>query len=481
MAGGLAGGIAAGLESGLRIGTEIRRQNFEEERTTTLDSENRANKARENARADDELALRTQQQEREDAKAAVDSLTERRTRLAALTQPGSAPLSADELGSYATEAADIDRQLHIAHNRLSGEALNTHRANASRIATDAQDGKTDFHSLPADDQHNVLSTALQFDAKELLPGPNGEPSERETSADDFLTGLRVGDLNRMAKGAGGLFAERYQNYVGKWDPKLGGRVVDVKPGPVFPHPQDPSRILPSMELTVQHPSGAVDTAVRPLTTHGTLLPEDPPLAIPVQKAVERAGHIKTAASMAKHPSMGQPIADASGDQWAAQRDLHRWAAPGQPFSSNFKVQIEKVGEDLVSVKTDNAGNSTSTVIRKGDDRTPEMKNFEYAETNFKRLGYKSADALKRAMKGKDGIRMVERYDETTGTKIRVPVVEAEDGTMQELTVLPAEAPPSKAGTLPPHAASALKKGVNTTFGNGQVWTVGEDGQPKQVK
>lgn len=36
-------------------------------------------------------------------------------------------------------------------------------------------------------------------------------------------------------------------------------------------------------------------------------------------------------------------------------------------------------------------------------------------------------------------------------------------------------------TLPPTAISKLRQGVNTTFGNGQIWTLGPDGQPMRVK
>lgn len=41
--------------------------------------------------------------------------------------------------------------------------------------------------------------------------------------------------------------------------------------------------------------------------------------------------------------------------------------------------------------------------------------------------------------------------------------------------------PSPQGGLPPQAKARLKKGEVTAFANGQEWTLGEDGNPKQVK
>jgi hypothetical protein len=38
-----------------------------------------------------------------------------------------------------------------------------------------------------------------------------------------------------------------------------------------------------------------------------------------------------------------------------------------------------------------------------------------------------------------------------------------------------------AGGLPPEAKAQLKAGTDTTFGNGQVWTLDANGQPKQIK
>lgn len=45
---------------------------------------------------------------------------------------------------------------------------------------------------------------------------------------------------------------------------------------------------------------------------------------------------------------------------------------------------------------------------------------------------------------------------------------------------PAAAPAAASTALPASAASQLKKGVVTTFGNGQKWTLDANGQPKQV-
>jgi hypothetical protein len=46
-------------------------------------------------------------------------------------------------------------------------------------------------------------------------------------------------------------------------------------------------------------------------------------------------------------------------------------------------------------------------------------------------------------------------------------------------IAPAPPPPQEA--LPPEAVAQLKPGVNTTFANGQVWTLGPNGQPQRVK
>ncbi len=50
------------------------------------------------------------------------------------------------------------------------------------------------------------------------------------------------------------------------------------------------------------------------------------------------------------------------------------------------------------------------------------------------------------------------------------------------TGIPAAAPAPQAATLPPQAVAQLKTGVNTTFANGQVWTLdAQTKQPKRVK
>lgn len=46
---------------------------------------------------------------------------------------------------------------------------------------------------------------------------------------------------------------------------------------------------------------------------------------------------------------------------------------------------------------------------------------------------------------------------------------------------PASGPAPAVGTLPAAARSQLKQGVNTTFSNGQVWTLDSSGNPKRVK
>lgn len=45
----------------------------------------------------------------------------------------------------------------------------------------------------------------------------------------------------------------------------------------------------------------------------------------------------------------------------------------------------------------------------------------------------------------------------------------------------APAPAAPAASIPDSAAKRLKKGVVTTFGNGQRWTIGADGKPQQVQ
>jgi hypothetical protein len=159
------------------------------------------------------------------------------------------------------------------------------------------------------------------------------------------------------------------------------------------------------------------------------------------------------------------VVDESRKRWDDMRDKEN-SAPldddGNPFQDQESYVQYKVDQyqTLISnmIKASQAqGQYRSTggpQTPQGSTVGPQNKSVGIAETPGGQLGTMAGNAV-------------------AGRKYQAPAAEGPAPTQTVTAQQPQ--------TLPPEAAAKLKKGQVTTFGNGQQWTIDQNGQPQRVK
>lgn len=366
-------GIESGFSLGLR-GAQMRSD--EEERRRRAYAQ-----AKQQADLDEERAYRrTRDRVTDQRQAALDEQQARKTELemidkdlAAAGAEGQALVTAhggydkvpeDVRTEYANRMRDMRSRRAAVRRAFSTPTVQDQRRASAETWARIQAGQMSPDDLSGDELVTTITAQSGRPITDFLAGSDGRPSVVKQAILDVEAGLQAGNQDLLLKGANVLLARELSSGVGTDGPD-GSEIIRKTLVALAPHPQDPSKVVPILEVAVRRDDGALGKYRAPVTEGRGVYSTDPgamPKAIPVQQLVERLGQVGVMEAWINQPQTRQRIEAASPKAKAsADEFLQALASVGVAPSNPGKVDFRSVapGHDLVG--TDAQGKEVSRI------------------------------------------------------------------------------------------------------------------------
>ncbi len=212
-------------------------------------------------------------------------------------------------------------------NTLRGEFFQPSVQDAKKDAAEKwsriQAGQMSVDDLSDDDLVKTLTVQTRRNLNDFLEGPEGQPSVVRQGALDFEAGVETGNQDLMLKGINVLLAPELETGIGQDGPD-GNEIVAKEIVELVPHPEDPSRVVPIVKVTVRRDDGAVGSYMAPITENRSSDPNDNVKTISLEEGFERVGQLTTLGAALNRPDArkrieaGQKKAGGQADEFLQQ-------------------------------------------------------------------------------------------------------------------------------------------------------------------
>lgn len=384
---------AVGLDSGLRLGMGMRAQ-----------QNNEAQVKRQNMLQDDQLGLQREQLARvEDdrALAAIDqSIADLRAEGEGFAAQYGVNVPQEVAGPFKQRQEALSSQRNTLLRKRYEPIVQAAEQRAKDTAMALQSGRVQIDAVPPADLYDAIVVQTGRDPSDLI-GTGGQPSRVATAVNDVMDGLEFKNDGAVLRGANVLFEPELKVGLGE-DSPYGGKIVGKQIVKFIPHPTDPSKVLPVLKVYVSNgraapnaapaeegaPPGATGYYLAPVTQHRSSDPNDPPLALDLAQALDRAAQLQTLSTSLSHPAVAAKI-EAGKKERGGNSDFLTafYALRGKMPTKTVEYKSVKPGEKLVGIDT-MTGRPTGDTIEgapKKDKPTGLAANIaavqDYAEEN----------------------------------------------------------------------------------------------------
>lgn len=376
-----------GLETGFLMGSRVvSARQAEQDR---LQRERDAQQQR--ADLTEERAYQRTRQKAQDARLASQDERQRRldelklldTELADLQAEGQGLFS--QFGGYDKVPEDVRgdytgrvRALHGRRGQLRqsfyGSTVEEQRRAAAETWARIQSGQMTADQLSGDDLVRTLTAQTGRPLSDYLGGRDGSPSVVRQAILDVEAGLQAGNRDLLLRGANALLQRELSTGVGT-EGRDGSEIVGKKLVELVPHPQDPNRVVPILEVTVRRDDGALGKYRAPVTDGRGVYSTDPgamPKALTVQELMERLGHVGAMEAWLNDPETRRRIESASPQAKAsADEFLQALGAIGvaRPKSKITRERVD-LGDRIEEREVDDATGKVLSVRHLGKGLAP---------------------------------------------------------------------------------------------------------------
>lgn len=256
-----------------------------------------------------------------------------------------------------------------------GATVEEQRRAAAETWARIQSGQMSADELSGDDLVRTLTAQTGRPVSDFLGGRDGSPSVVRQAILDVEAGLQAGNRDLLLRGANVLLQRELSTGIGT-EGRDGSEIVGKKLVDLVPHPQDPSRVVPILEVTVRRDDGAIGAYRAPVTEDRGVYATDPnamPKALTVQQLVERLGHVGVMEAWVNDPETRQRIESASPQAKAsADEFLKALGAIGVTRPKPGKVTRERVdlGDVIEEREVDEASGKVLSVRHLGKGLAP---------------------------------------------------------------------------------------------------------------
>jgi hypothetical protein len=380
-----------GIESGFALGQRgLQMRQAEQDR---LQRERDAEQQRTDLQ--EERAYQRKRQKAQDARLASQDDRQRRMDELAMLDKEAADLQAEgqglfsQFGGYDKVPEDVRtdytgrvRALRGRRGQLRqsfyGATVEEQRRAAAETWARIQSGQMSADELSGDDLVRTLTAQTGRPVSDFLGGRDGSPSVVRQAILDVEAGLQAGNRDLLLRGANVLLQRELSTGVGT-EGRDGSEIVGKKLVDLVPHPQDPSRVVPILEISVRREDGAVGTYRAPVTEDRGVYATDPnamPKALTVQQLVERLGHVGVMEAWVNDPQTRQRIESASPQAKAsADEFLQALGAVGVTRPKAGKIARERVdlGDRIEEREVDEATGKVLSVRYLGKGLAPKVR------------------------------------------------------------------------------------------------------------
>lgn len=349
---------ARGLESGFGLGLRGAAMRADEEQRRRLERD--AQQQRENVadertyrRSRDQVADRRQAAQ-EERQARMDELTMIDGDMAALQAEGQAlwgtyggfeKVPEDVRKAYTGRVRDLRGRRAAVRRTFHSPTVEDLRRDAAATWSRIQAGQISPDSLSGDDLLRTITAQTGRTVADFLGGKDGSPSAIRQAVLDVEAGLQAGNQDLLIKGANVLLARELLTGVGSDGPD-GNEIIRKQLVALAPHPKDPAKVVPILEVTVRRDDGAVGTYRAPATEDRGVWSGNTqavPKAIPVQALVERLGEFGAMEAWLNQPENRQRLDGASPEaKSTADEFLQALGAVGVSPPKPGKISRERV-------------------------------------------------------------------------------------------------------------------------------------------
>lgn len=214
----------------------------------------------------------------------------------------------------------------------------------------------------------TLTVQTRRDMKDFLDGPDGKPGPIRQAAMDFEAGLKTGNQDLVLKGANVLFAPELKTGIGQDGPD-GNEIIGKEIVQLVPHPQDPSKVVPLLKVTVRRDDGAIGSYIAPVTENRSSDPNDNIRTVDMSSGFDRVGQLTTLVEAVNRPDVRKRVEAGlkeAGD--GPQQFLQQlYGIGGTMPQSKVKRETRDLGSHLEVDEVDEATGRVlgTTVHRKG--------------------------------------------------------------------------------------------------------------------
>jgi hypothetical protein len=180
------------------------------------------------------------------------------------------------------------------------------RKTAAESWSRIQAGQMSVDDLSDGDLTKTLTVQTRRDLGDFLDGPDGQPSIVRQATMDFEAGMQTGNQDLLIKGINVLLAPELKTGIGQDGPD-GNEIVGKEIVQLVPHPEDPSRVVPIVKVTVRRDDGAVGSYMAPITENRSSDPNDNVRSISLKEGFERVGQLMTLNSAINRPDLKKRV------------------------------------------------------------------------------------------------------------------------------------------------------------------------------
>lgn len=340
MANSIGGAAAQGIESGLGMGLrlfdqqeQIRARQQREQEHATDRQERKADRDLQNQRQlkqDERLAAQDARLVKQDERQAnLDGLKLMDADITELTNEGTALFSQyggydkvpeDVRGDFTTRVRTARQRRAEARRKFYEPTIVEQKRDAAEKWSRIQAGQLNVDDLSDDDLVKTLTVMSRRDLNDFLAPKEGGPSKIQQAGLDLQAGIETGNMDLTLKAANVLLAPELRTGVGT-DGRDGSEIVGKEIVQLVPHPQDPSRVVPIVKVTLRREDGALGSYVAPITEGRSSDPNDNVKTISMQEAFDRVGQLTTLAEALNRPDVrkriekGRETAGAGADEF----------------------------------------------------------------------------------------------------------------------------------------------------------------------
>jgi hypothetical protein len=193
---------------------------------------------------------------------------------------------------------EVDKRLREARKKFANPQIAADETKAKEFMARVQSGQANFDTLNPHEKYKTMTYMLRRPVEDFMRPDENTPSKIEQAALDVRAGLDGQNQELLLKGVNVLWATELAKGVGELRSD-GSKIIKKQVVDMVPHPEDPTKFVPIVNVWVQRQDGAKSTKPykAPVTVERSSDPTDIPKVIDIDDAMEDMGKKETLANI----------------------------------------------------------------------------------------------------------------------------------------------------------------------------------------